>query len=223
MVITSPEQSARTHPAAAAALHTTFVTVVAGGASGLIAGGILGRLAMRLLALTSPEIAQGRLTDDAARVGRLTLGGSVSLALSLTVAGALVGLAYLLVRRVLPDSRALRVCGSALITGAVGGALLVHDHPSFDYSILQPAWLAVVLFVAVPAAYGAVLAYLVESFARRDPPRFAGAASRLWHGRVVTVTGTVAYWGFVAWGVYNIGADVISLATDVPTGAPLTI
>lgn len=223
MTITAPTRDTRLGPAAAAALRTLIVTVLAGGVSGLVAGGILGRLGMRLLAVTSPTIAQGRLTDDAARVGQFTLGGSLGLALALAVAGAALAPAYLLARRVLPAAKVQRVAGSALITGAVGGALLVHDHPSFDYSILQPTWLAVLLFVAVPAVYGALLAYLVESLTRPDPPRFPGPVSRLWHGRVVTVIGTVAYWVVVGWGVYNVGADVISLASDTASGAPWTI
>ncbi len=131
---------------------------------------------------------------------------------------------YLLVRRVLPARRGLRIGGSALITGAVGGALLVHDHPSFDYSILQPTWLAVVPLrrrardLRRPAR-------VPRRGVRRDRThrRFPGLASRLWHGRAVTIAGTVAYWAFVAWGVYNIGADVISLASDAASGAPLTI
>ena len=40
-----------------------------GALSGLLVGGVLGRLAMRLLAVTSPAAAQGRLTDDQALVG----------------------------------------------------------------------------------------------------------------------------------------------------------
>lgn len=223
MAIPASTVSAGLRPAAASSLRTGLLTLLAGGASGLVAGGILGRLGMRLLALTSPEIAQGRLTDDAARVGQFTLSGSATLAVSLSVFGAILGLAYLLVRRVLPASRSRRIAGTALLTGAVGGALLIHDHPSFDYTILQPTWLAVLLFLAVPATYGALLAYLVESFARPDPPRFSGPMSRLWHGRAVTVAGTAAYWAFVAWGAYNVGADVVSLATDGASGAPFTV
>ena len=178
MAATATPLLARVHPAGTAGLHTALVTVVAGGASGLVAGGILGRLGMRLLALTSPQIAQGRLTDDAARVGEFSLGGSVRLAVALAVAGGVLSPVYLVVRRVLPRRRALRIGGTGLLTGAVGGALLVHDHPSFDYSILQPTWLAVALFVAVPAAYGALLAFLVEWLAPTGPPRFAGPLSR---------------------------------------------
>ena len=64
---------------------------------------------MRLLALTSPEIAQGRLTDDAARVGQFTLGGSVGLGLALAVAGAILGIGYVPLRRALPESRSARI------------------------------------------------------------------------------------------------------------------
>ena len=109
MAVTAPALPTRGHPAVAAVLRTTLVTVVAGGVSGLVAGGILARLAMRLLALTSPQIAQGRLTDDAARVGQFTLSGSVGLALGLAVVGAVLSPASLLVRRVLPASRSLRI------------------------------------------------------------------------------------------------------------------
>ena len=114
--------------------------------------------------------------------------------------------------------------GAALFTGAVGGALLVHDHPSFDYSILQPTWLAVTLFLAVPGHLrrSARVPRRVPS-PRRTRRVSPARSSRLWHGRAVTVAGTAAYWAFVAWGVYNIGADVVSLASDAASGAPLTI
>jgi hypothetical protein len=48
---------------------------------GLLVGGVLGRLAMRLLAVTSGQSAQGGVTDDQAIVGEATLRGTVTLAL----------------------------------------------------------------------------------------------------------------------------------------------
>ena len=57
-------------------------------------------------------------------------------------------------------------------------------------------------------------------YAAPDPPRFAGPLSRLWHGRAVTVLGIRRYWSLVAWGVYNIGTDVVSLAALTPHPAP---
>ena len=203
--------------------RSLVLAVLAGAASGFLVAGVGGRLAMRLLALTSPEIAQGRLTDDAARVGQFTVGGSLSLALALTVIGALLGPVYLLVRRILPPSRARRALGYALLTGVVGGALLVHDHPSFDYSILGPVWLAVALFIAVPAGYGALTAWLVEVLSRNTGPRLTGPLPRWWRSTPVTIVGVLLYGALVTWGVYGLLADVVSLASDSASSAPLSL
>ncbi len=139
---------------------------VLGALSGLLVGGVLGRLAMRLLAVTSPISAQGRMTDDQALVGTISLSGTLGLAFVTTIAGALAGLIYLWVRRVLPPSRGGRVAGFGLFTGSVGGALFVHDHPSFDYTVLTPTWLAVLLFLALPLLYGLLVSWLVETLDR---------------------------------------------------------
>jgi hypothetical protein len=108
-------------------------------------GGVLGRLAMRLLAVTSGQSAQGGVTDDQAIVGEVTLRGTVTLALICTGLGALGGLIYLCVRRVLPDCLRGRILGYGLFSGAIGGALFVHEHGSFDYTVHAPAWLAVAM------------------------------------------------------------------------------
>jgi hypothetical protein len=142
--------------------RTLSVGAVAGAICGLLVGGVLGRLAMRLLAVTSGQSAQGGVTDDQAIVGEVTLRGTVTLALICAGLGALGGLIYLCVRRVLPDSLRGRVLGYGLFSGAIGGALFVHEHGSFDYTVLAPAWLAVAMFVALPLLFGLTVAALVE-------------------------------------------------------------
>lgn len=146
-------------------------TLAASAVLGAVAGGlvgILGRLAMRLLAVTSPSTAQGRITDDQARVGEITLTGTLAIVVLTVFAGAMLGLAYPLVRRILPAGTAVRVACFGLLTGAIGGSILVHDHPSFDYTVLEPTWLAVTLFISVPAAWGALTALLVERVDRPE-------------------------------------------------------
>jgi hypothetical protein len=226
-----------------------------GALSGLLVGGVLGRLAMRLLAVTSPAWAQGRMTDDQALVGTISLSGTLGLALVTTIAGALAGLIYLWVRRLLPRSRTGRVAGFGLFTGSVGGALFVHDHPSFDYTVLTPTWLAVLLFVALPLLYGLLVSWLVETldrpggWLRRRPawsvtglgvlavapvlPLVApfalaafviGLSPRLrtvWYSRPVTLAGAALFALLVLWGGYGLVADVVSVATDTPSTAPL--
>ena len=187
---------------------------VAGGLTGL-----LGRLAMRLLAVTSPPIAQGRLTDDLARVGEITVAGTAFIVVLCAVVGAFVALGYPLVRLVLPLTLAARIVGFAVLTGLVGGSILVHDDPSFDYTILEPAGLAVTLFICVPAAYGAMAAVLIERYA---PAGGALPAHRVL-GRSAMLVGVGVYVVLVLWGGYGLVTDIISLAMDTPSNAPGTL
>jgi hypothetical protein len=163
--------------AAATLARTMSAGAIAGGVAGFVVGGVLGRLAMRLLAITSPASAQGLLTDDQAIVGRITLGGTLDLALFTTVVGVIGGLIYVWVRRVLPFTLHGRVLGFGIFASAIGGALFVHEHPSFDYTVLAPAWLAVALFVTLPALFGVATATLVEML---DRPSGRGRRAPWW-------------------------------------------
>lgn len=252
-VLTAAPVSGRTRAWALA--RTVAGGALAGALAGLLVGGVLGRLAMRLLAATSPAWAQGGMTDDQAVVGVVSLSGTLGLALVTSVLGAVGGLVYLWVRRVLPPSRAARVGLYGLFTGSVGGALFVHDHPSFDYTVLEPAWLSVLLFVALPLLFGVGVAALVEvgdgpgGVLRRAPEGLVVALGllvtvpalplagpvllvafvialvpplrRLWDSHAVTVAGAALFVLLVLWGVYGIATDVLSIATDRPSTAPL--
>lgn len=96
------------------------------------------------------------------------------------VGGALSGLAYLLVRRGLPRDRRGRVVMFALFCAMVGGATFVHDHPSFDYTILEPTWVAVTLFITIPGLAGAAIAATVETVCPPPRARFPGAVANIW-------------------------------------------
>ena len=243
-----------TRPTASAFWRTLAAGAVGGGLVGLLVGGVLGRLLMRLLAVTSPEWTEGRLTDDIQPVGQISLGGTLTLFATTIALGAIAGLVYLWVRRVLPPSRWGRRGLFALFVGSIGGAFLVHDHPSFDFSVLQPEWLAVVSFVAVPTLYGFIAPSVIDrlegGWARRAPVWLVlglGAAAlylglvvvalpavvafglsrsetavRIWRSHAVTVAGRGLFVLMVAWGLYGVTTDVISIATNVPSSARFT-
>jgi hypothetical protein len=236
--------------------RTVSAGAVGGGIVGLLAGGLLGRLAMRVLTLTSPRSVRGRLTDDMQPVGQISLGGTMTLFVATAALGAVAGLVYLWVRRVLPPERGPRAWLFALLTGSVGGAFLVHDHPSFDYSALRPEWLSVLAFVVIPALFGLVAPTVIDRLTAPGGPAHRGpvaawvtagvvvlnlflvvvavpvivayAISRsgriraVWHGPAVTVAGRALFVLLVAWGVYGIATDIVSIATDTPSGAPLS-
>lgn len=66
------------------------LALLAGALSGLAAG-VLSRLAMRLLTLTSTDDARGLITDDQAVVGQATVNGTLALIALVTTAGAVLG------------------------------------------------------------------------------------------------------------------------------------
>ncbi|WP_127128459.1 hypothetical protein [Georgenia sp. SYP-B2076] len=255
-LIADPSAGRGTDQAALSFARTLAAGAIGGGLVGLLVGGVLGRLLMRLLAVTSPPSAQGRLTDDIQPVGQISLNGTFSLFVTTVALGAIAGMIFLWVRRVLPPSRRARSVLFALFTGSIGGAILVHDHPSFDYSVLRPEWLSVVSFVAIPMLFGLLAPSLIErlespgGWARRGPawpvigagvaalnlalvvvalPTAAAfgiylshTARAAWRSDAVTVAGRGLFVLMVAWGLYGLTADVVSIATDTPSTAPLS-
>ncbi len=147
-----------------AALRHAAIGVAAGAVVGLVVGGILGRLAMLVLRLTTGDRVTGVLTDDGFEIGRTTLSGTLSLAGAYTVAGVVLGLLYALARRFLP--RRGRIAAWSAVTAALGGAAFVHSD-GVDFFVLDPLWLAITFFVALPALAGLAVAWLVERIEAR--------------------------------------------------------
>ncbi|MFD1504912.1 hypothetical protein FE374_11120 [Georgenia yuyongxinii] len=217
-----PDGGPLARPTAASFWRTLAAGALGGGLAGLLVGGVLGRLVMRVLAVTSPSTARGQMTDDLARVGEISLRGTVTLFVTTIALGAIAGLIYLWVRRVLPPSRRARSGLFALFTGSIGGAFFVHDHPSFDFSALRPEWLAVVTFVAIPAGFGLLAPAVVDrleapgGWARRAPVWLvlvAGAAAL--HATLVFVALPLA----AAFGLSRSEAVLRAWRSDAVTAA----
>lgn len=149
------------------ALDALRVVVVAGVGLGVLVGGIGGRLAMLLLRVTSPDHVVGLTSDDGFRIGQVTLAGTYSL----FVVGAGVGLigaaVYGLVAPWLIGPGWFQRVTVALGSGAVVGGMLVHTD-GVDFTALRPTWLAIALFVAVPALFGALVGPVRDRLARPD-------------------------------------------------------
>ena len=130
----------------------------AGGIGGFLVGGIGGRLAMLLLRFTSPDYVRGIRTDDGFVIGRFDLVDTLQFVLLTTVMGTLVGLIIVLGRPFFPARWPIAWTFAGAI---VGGALFIHTN-GIDFNILEPTWLAVGLFVLIPAAGAGLIAVLVE-------------------------------------------------------------
>ena len=98
-------------------------------------------------------------TDDGFEIGRVTLGGSLSLAVVTTLGGRVRGGRV----RGGPDrvAPAVRAPLAALFAAAAGGAAFVSPD-GIDQRILEPRWLTVGAFIVLPAAAALTIVLVVE-------------------------------------------------------------
>jgi hypothetical protein len=132
--------------------------LAAGITSGITVVGTGGRLAMRLLAVTAGDEAQGRITEAREVVGEITVGGSIAFMLFTGVfVGAISAAIYLVIRRLLPPGwlGGLALGAGLLIVFGTTADPLRDENTDFD--LVGPGWLAVVVFTALALAYGVAL------------------------------------------------------------------
>lgn len=145
------------------------VATVAGMATGILWTGPVARLAMRALALTSPDAA-GRITEANEEVGAVSVSGTIALLVFAVLPDSfLSAVVYALIHRWLPRG----LPGGLLF----GGVLLVVAAPLIDplraenrdFDILQPGWLAVLLFTVMILGHGMLLAAITGWYSARLP------------------------------------------------------
>src|SRR4051812_27077656 len=142
-----------------------LVGLAAGALAGLAVGGVGGRLAMLLLRLTSPDSVIGLTSDDGFEIGRFT-GDTLDLVGGMTMLGAINGVLYAVFRRAIPAR--LRLPSWVCLAALVGGSLFVHDD-GVDFTVLEPAILAIALFVALPGIAAALVVLLAERWSAATP------------------------------------------------------
>lgn len=129
-----------------------------------------GRLTMRVLAHTSPDSAQGRLTEAQFNVGFPTFEGSIGLLLFAGLpAGYCAALLYVVLRRWLPPGRLAGPLLGALLLVWLGALLDPLRADNIDFDIVEPGWLAVALFGGLAVLHGAVAAAAAGWWSERVP------------------------------------------------------
>jgi hypothetical protein len=126
---------------------------MAGFLAGALIGGVGGRLAMFVLRLTSTDAVRGIASDDGFIIGEFTT-DTIFLVVFMAAIGLGLGILYLVVRRWLPVQR--RPLQGAVFFGVVRGASVIKPG-GIDFTFLSPLWLAVVMFIVLPAAFGAAM------------------------------------------------------------------
>ena len=135
----------------------------AGGLGGALVGGVGGRLAMFLLRLTSDDSVRGIESDDGFIIGRFDLSSTMELMLITTILGAAVGLVVAFGRPFFPRRGMPFAWG--LAGALIGGSIIVRKD-GVDFNLLDPASLAIIMFIAIPALGAALIAWLVELYPR---------------------------------------------------------
>ena len=165
------------------------VTAAAGLGAGLLAAGAGGRLAMRLLALTSDSDAS--FTEGGAVVGDITLDGTLELIFFAgTAAGLFSGLLYALLFPLLPRGRAGGLALGTVLLVVAGSRIEPLRDDNIDFALLGPDWLSVLLFLAVGVFHGLVVVALANRMSPEFPvraPQRAITAGRLATALVVLV------------------------------------
>ena len=138
-------------------------SALAGGIAGLVWGGVGGRVAMRVVFLTSDDRVRGVISDDGFEIGRIS-SETIFLLVFTTFLGVVGGLIYGFVRMLLrgPTWLVAMAVGVAVASGV--GAVIVK--PGVDFELLEPLWLTIGLFVLIPGAWGVTVVLLTERLLR---------------------------------------------------------
>lgn len=187
-------------PSYAAELGELCRVIVVGAVPlGIIFTAGLSRLAMYVLRVTSDDSVRGRLTDDGFTVGEVTLFGFYNLAMLGVAVGVLGGAAYVAVSPWLVGGTPLRSLTVGVTAGLVVGAGVLNPA-GVDLAALGPTWLAVVMFVTVPFAFGCAVVPCVDAAARaqRGVARWVAQGRRRWLVPVLLVAPFPVAWPVVA-------------------------
>ena len=131
-----------------------------GAAAGLVWGGVGGRVAMRVVFLTTGDHVHGVRSSDGFTIGTFS-GATASLLVFTAILGGMAGLGVGIIRMITAGPTWAIATGTALAAAAFGGAIIVHTD-GVDFRFLEPLWLTVGLFVLIPGLWGATVVVVTE-------------------------------------------------------------
>lgn len=138
--------------------------------TGLLVVGPAGRLAMRILAATAGDVAQGRVTEADEIVGRITVGGTIGLFIFVGLFfGLAAALGYVLLHRWLPTGRIGGLVYGALLVALVATRIDPLRRDNRDFDIVGPGWLAIVIYVVMALLEGMAIVAFAGGLVRALP------------------------------------------------------
>jgi hypothetical protein len=139
-----------------------------------------GRLAMRLLAATASDAAQGRQTEAEEIVGRISTGGTVGFIVFTAVFfGLASGVLYLLIRRWLPGGRLGGLAYGTLLLIVAATRIDPLRTGNADFDTVGPGWVAATAFGALVVLHGMLVAAIAARYSEALPVIAANRRSLL--------------------------------------------
>jgi hypothetical protein len=160
--IEQPHESTGWSAFGVATALSVAVSVGAGAVLGVLWGGLGGRIAMRVMFLTSDERLRGLTSDDGFEIGVIST-ASIFLVMLCGFLGLYAGVLVGLVRMITAGPPAVVGAAVTIATGLAAGAAIVHVD-GVDFRFLEPLWLAVALFTLLPAAWAASVMFAAHKF-----------------------------------------------------------
>lgn len=157
------------------------IVLLSGLVVGVLVAGPALRLSMFVLRLTSPDTVIGVESDDGFIIGEVTFGGTYNLFMLSAALGIIGAAVYVLVSPWLIGPQWFRSFTFAFTAGVFVGSAVIKDE-GVDFHVLEPTWLAIGMFVAVPALMAAVVPVVVDTVATR------GATTETWLAVVLLQT-----------------------------------
>ena len=139
------------------------LAALSGVVAGILVGGVLGRIAMRISGFAAGPALAGVSTANGERVGEITFGGSLAVLIFVGLPfGVVGGILYAIVepwlRRARPWHGLAYGAGLLLATGS-----LVLDPSNFDFTRFGPPSLNVAMFAALFVIFGVAIAWLFDA------------------------------------------------------------
>ena len=153
------------------AWFSVYRLLAIGALSGFGAGfvtGIWTRIAMRFAGMLTIDRNRGFLTESESVVGRMTLDGTLFLAIFAGMIGVIGGVLYVAIRYWLPRNAWLRAFGyGGLLLGVFG--FFVMEPDNVDYRLFGPAWFNISTFSIAYLICGALISVFADRLDRRIP------------------------------------------------------
>ena len=159
--------------------HAAIVGI-AGVLTGVVVGGVGGRILMRISAIAAPDYVTGASTEGGNLVGDITVGGTVALIVFVGILLGLVGaIAYLISEPWLAWTGRWRAPVFGVLLLAIGSTS-AFDPDNRDFLILGNHELNVAMFIVLFLAFGMMIVPLIErleqSLPAVDPRRPVGGS-----------------------------------------------